>query len=86
MSALEIVTWCVDALFLIALAGLMALACSFIALAVLHYRHRAHGMAEEAALMETALPEDLPRVLIQVPCYNEGKLIEQFGAAAESNA
>jgi len=81
MSALEIVTWCVDALFLIALAGLFALACSFLALTVLHYRHRARGLAEEAALMDAALPDDLPRVLVQVPCYNEGKLIERILAS-----
>jgi len=81
MSALEIVTWCVDALFLIALAGLLALACSFLALTVLHYRHRARGLAAEAALMETALPDALPPVLVQVPCYNEGKLIERILAS-----
>ncbi len=85
MSALEIVTlivtWCVDALFLIALAGLFALAGSFLALTVLHYRHRARGLADEAALMEAALPDDLPGVLVQVPCYNEGKVIERILAS-----
>ncbi|MDH3234199.1 MAG: glycosyltransferase [Alphaproteobacteria bacterium] len=77
MDALEIVTWFVDGILILAIVGLTALACSFLSLTVLHYRHRTRGLAEEAALMEAALPDELPSVLVQVPCYNEGRLIER---------
>ncbi|HUT48480.1 MAG TPA: glycosyltransferase [Alphaproteobacteria bacterium] len=81
MSALQIITWCVDGIVILAIAGLTMLACSFLHLVALHYRRRARGIADEAALMDTDLPAALPRVLIQVPCYNEGKLIERVLAS-----
>ena len=53
--------------------------------AILHLRYRRAGLAREAAVLAQPLPPDesLPAILVQIPAYNEGKLVERVvGAAA----
>ena len=51
---------------------------------ILHLRHRRTGLAHERALLAKPLPPDdeLPAVLVQIPTYNEGVLVERALAAA----
>jgi len=46
---------------------------------ILHLRHRREGMARERAALALPLPPDaeLPGVLVQIPTYNEGALVER---------
>jgi len=83
MTFWQLISVIVDGVFTVAIAGLIVLAGSFLHLVVLHYRHRKRGLADEAALMASPLPaaSKLPSVLVQVPCYNEGRMIERILAS-----
>lgn len=52
----------------------------------LHVRYRRAALAAEGALLARPLPHDLPTVAIQVPVYNEGRIVERaMHAAAAQN-
>lgn len=48
-----------------------------------YYRFRSAGLANEKRMLALPLPDDaeLPHVLVQVPAFNEGKLINRIAAA-----
>jgi len=84
MTALQIASLINDALFVIALLGLMTVALGFLRLAVLHRRLRRRALTAEAELLASKLPADakLPHVLIQIPTYNEPTLVSRGLEAA----
>ncbi|HEX3756600.1 MAG TPA: glycosyltransferase, partial [Rhizomicrobium sp.] len=48
---------------------------SFIWVLVQYLRNRRRGMADEARILSLPLRSDLPRVLVQLPTFNEGALV-----------
>jgi len=50
----------------------------------LHHKHRAQGMAAEAAALAAPLPPEhaLPDVVIQIPVFNEGAMVRRAAKAA----
>jgi cellulose synthase/poly-beta-1,6-N-acetylglucosamine synthase-like glycosyltransferase len=55
-----------------------------VSMVVLHLALRRRGLADEAARLANPLPRDadLPHVVVQVPVYNEGALVERAIASA----
>ncbi len=68
---------------ILALVALIALAAWGAGLLIFHVRYRRRALAAEAELLEAPLPGDdrLPHVLIQLPTFNEGGLIERIASA-----
>jgi cellulose synthase/poly-beta-1,6-N-acetylglucosamine synthase-like glycosyltransferase len=71
----------VHILFLCCLAVHCALAGSAFWILFAYLRRRSGGLAAEARLLAFPLPHDLPAVLIQLPTYNEGRLIARAAQA-----
>jgi cellulose synthase/poly-beta-1,6-N-acetylglucosamine synthase-like glycosyltransferase len=71
------------AVLLLSLALLWAIGLPWAWTVVQHLRLRRMGLAQEARLLEAALPPDgdLPHVLVQIPTYNEGHLIHDIVTA-----
>src|ERR1700761_9631823 len=74
---------CNHVLFLSCLATYCVLGSSFFWILIQFLRHRRAGMAEEARLLSFPMPDDrdLPRVLVQLPTFNEGALVERVAQA-----
>lgn len=70
-------------LFLTCLALYCLLGSSFFWILIQYLRYRRRGMAEETRLLSLPLPEggDLPRILIQLPVFNEGPLVCRLAEA-----
>jgi cellulose synthase/poly-beta-1,6-N-acetylglucosamine synthase-like glycosyltransferase len=75
--ALSFLLQCDHVLFLSCLAIYCVLGSSFFWILIQYLRLRRRGMREEARLLSVPLPDDrdLPRVLMQLPTFNEGALI-----------
>jgi cellulose synthase/poly-beta-1,6-N-acetylglucosamine synthase-like glycosyltransferase len=67
-----------------ALLALLVLGGRMSQTAILHLRHRRAGVARERLALAQPLPPDaeLPEILVQIPAYNEGVLVERAVAAA----
>lgn len=73
-------------LFLSCLAIHCVLAASVFWIAIQYLAHRRQAIAAESRLLAQALPppERLPRVLIQIPTFNEGKLVSRIAESLEA--
>lgn len=79
--------WLGNAFAALAIAGGIALAlliAHHAYLIVLHFYLRKRGLAEEARMLRAPLPADtdLPHVVVQIPTYNEGRIVAHAVAAA----
>ena len=64
---------------LVSLAALWAMGLPATWIVIQHLRHRRAALAREALLLSAPLPSDgeLPHVLVQIPSFNEGKLVRR---------
>jgi cellulose synthase/poly-beta-1,6-N-acetylglucosamine synthase-like glycosyltransferase len=74
---LQFLLFCDHVVFLSCLAIHCVLGSSFIWVLIQYLRNRRRGMAAEARTLSLPLPadHDLPRVLVQLPTFNEGALV-----------
>jgi len=80
----ELVGRSADIVTIAALLALLVLGGRMSQTAILHLRHRRAGVAREQLALAQPLPPDaeLPAILVQIPAYNEGTLVERVVAAA----
>jgi len=80
----DIIGQTADVILILALVIFLLLGLRLTQSVVLQRRHWRAGLAHEQVVLGKALPpeKDLPAVLVQIPSYNEGKLVERAVAAA----
>lgn len=83
MTPLEIFEFSVYGLLAIALTLLCLLSCNLLWLAITFWRHQSQGQSLPNQGMAATPDADLPRVLIQIPVFNERHVVRRIlGAAA----
>lgn len=84
MSGLASVAVGFAAIFALCCLLLAAFIGSLLYMVVLHHRLQRAGLARERALLATPLPPDaeLPHVVVQIPSYNEGRVLRRGVEAA----
>lgn len=83
MPVVTVVQWLLYILLSLSLVMLFALSCNLLGLSVAFLRSRRGAQRTGPERLVVTAPEDHPRVLVQLPAFNEGMLIERAIRAAD---
>jgi hypothetical protein len=82
MPVLTVVQWVLYLLLSVSLVMLFALSCNLLGLSIAFIRSRRKPARSQVAVEMAAEIREYPRVLVQLPAFNEGMLIERAIQAA----